>query len=114
MSPAVLRHRYNNYRSDLLQPKALSKKTEDELHKYAIEANKHQIPINKDIITKKAKELATKNGEPVKDLTWGWFIGFLDRYNLSERSASTHIPQIIPKEIQKELVNLFSTHLSIV
>jgi len=40
----------------------------------------------------------------VNSLSWGWILGFMEKYNLSERATSTHIPQIIPIEIQNQLV----------
>jgi len=107
LSEDLRRHRYNNFRSDILYPRTLSEKTEDELNKFIIEANLHAVALNKDIITKKAIEIALKNGEQVSNLSWNWILGFMERYNLSERAASTHIPQIIPKEITSDLIDFW-------
>eukprot|EP01022_Parablepharisma_sp_SALTPOND_P017588 TRINITY_DN28354_c0_g1_i10.p3 TRINITY_DN28354_c0_g1~~TRINITY_DN28354_c0_g1_i10.p3 ORF type:complete len:137 (-),score=5.78 TRINITY_DN28354_c0_g1_i10:330-740(-) len=37
-----------------------------------------------------------------------WFYGFLERYKLSSRVASTHIPQILPSDIEDELIKFWA------
>jgi len=63
MANEMMRHRYNNFRSDLLYPRILSEKAEDELNEYISNANLKGVAVNKDIIIKKALEIAHKNNE---------------------------------------------------
>eukprot|EP01022_Parablepharisma_sp_SALTPOND_P022487 TRINITY_DN4580_c1_g1_i12.p1 TRINITY_DN4580_c1_g1~~TRINITY_DN4580_c1_g1_i12.p1 ORF type:complete len:589 (+),score=54.91 TRINITY_DN4580_c1_g1_i12:278-2044(+) len=103
-------HKYRADRSDILKPKALTEEVELELVIYIKDCNKKQIALNKDLVSLKAREIAQakKLEVPKNFLTWKWYLGFLERHNLTERASSSHIPQILPNEIQKELINFWA------